>query len=99
MFSGFRIHTVQIGFKFDLSGICVLSVCLPVCRSEIGLMKPVGGSDIDFIQYHSIESAKLQINSLIMIGTKIMENSKKNNVHKSFLSGFSSVFGGLYRLK
>ena len=99
MFSGFRIHTVQIGFKFDLSGICVLSVCLPVCRSEIGLMKPVGGSDIDFIQYHSIESARLQYDSLIDSAQKYWKILEKDNVHKSFLSGFSSVFGGLYRLK
>jgi len=77
VFSGFRIHTVQIGFKFDLSGFCVLSVCLPVYRLKMLQRKAAGVWCVDFIQFASDISATLQINSLIMIGTKIMENSGK----------------------
>jgi len=94
-----HINRQKKGFKSFLRGFNLLAVCLPVCRSEIGLKKAVGGSDIDFIQYHSTESARVQFNSLIVIVRKYWKIVEKNNVHKLFLSPFYSMGWGLYRLK
>ena len=99
LFGFWHIKRQKKGFKSFLSNFHLLAVCLPVCCSEIGLMKPVGGSDIDFIQYHSIESARVQFNSLIGIVRKYWKILEKNKPYKSVLSGFHSMFGGLYHLE